>query len=91
MSNEHAECLREAATDIEAIDSVEMAIVGVTMRNAADEIERLSSRLDRCVCGAGDKRQHAKGCALPWFHQGECSDVEPMVTMPDAFAVIENP
>lgn len=39
---EHAECLINAATEVESIDTVECAILGVTMRNAAAELTRLA-------------------------------------------------
>ena len=47
LVNEHAECLREQADEIESLDTVEMAIVGATMRNAANEIDRQAAELSK--------------------------------------------
>jgi hypothetical protein len=47
-------------------------------------------RLKHCRCGAGDTREHKPGCALPWFHEGDCSDQEPP-NLPDMFAAPSAP
>ena len=54
LVNEHAECLREQADEIESLDTVEMAIVGATMRNAANEIDRQADELSKLRALADD-------------------------------------
>jgi hypothetical protein len=62
MSNQHAECLRQQAGEWEsALDTVEAAILGVTMRNAADEIDRLVLRLEKIASEVRDWRSEIKG------------------------------
>lgn len=49
MPNVDAERLRSHADELEALDDAHIAIIGVVMRNAADELDKFESKLDAAI------------------------------------------
>lgn len=80
LAHEQEDRLHELESRLEAFQYPPEHRVSVAERKLADA----ECRLGRCRCGAADAREHQPGCVLPWFHSGDCSDVEPP-NVPDAW------